>query len=182
MPKAVVKLPNGTTVEIVGTYEEVQKLLAFYGLPHDLTKTRTAKKKAGPSVEPEHHEGSAGVPTQADLARLVNLVRTCDEAEGIETQVLDRASEVNRVLLPLYIAHEHMDDPFGLTTVEISTITADLGIRVFRQNVLRGLTGSGARYVLGDRVRRKGQATRYRLNRRGVQYIKEVIRGGENAQ
>lgn len=174
MPKAVVKLPNGTVVEIDGTQEEVQKLLEFYGLPSEPAKKKpSAAKQAASKAEPP-----PATPTEADLARLVNLVRTCDEAEGIETQILDRASEVNRVLLPLYIAHEYMDDAFGLTTVEIASITTDLGIRVFRQNALRAVTGSGARYVIGDRVRRRGQATRYRLNRRGVQYLRGVIRGG----
>jgi hypothetical protein len=121
-------------------------------------------------------------PTQQDLATLINHVRTSADAEAIETNILDRTSEINRVLLPLYIAHKHMGDSFGLTTVEIAATTADLGIRVFRQNVLRALTGSGARYVVGDRVRKPGQATRYRLNRRGLQYMKEVLEGASGGE
>jgi len=181
MPKALVKLPNGTTVEIEGTHDEVQKLLVFYGLPGQPSKGKATKKGTTLPAASRSTTGQAGAPTDDDFSALVNLVRTCDEAEGIETQILDRTSEVNRVLLPLYIAHEYMDDAFGLTTVEISTVTTDLGIRVFRQNVLRAVTTSGARYVVGDRVRRPGQATRYRLNRRGVQYMKEVLKGGADA-
>jgi hypothetical protein len=181
MPKAVVKLPNGTVVEIEGSPEEVQRLLAFYGLPtQEPKKARATKRRVG-AVAAESM-AKKDVPTQEDLATLINLVRTSEEAEAIETNILDRTSEVNRVLLPLYIAHKHMGDSFGLTTVEIAAITTDLGIRVFRQNVFRALTGSGARYVIGDRVRKPGQATRYKLNRRGLQYMKEVLEGASGGQ
>jgi len=181
MPKAVVKLPNGTVVEIEGSPEEVQRLLAFYGLPTPLAKKTKATKSSTGAAAPVA-EGSKDAPTPQDLATLINLVRTSDEAEAIETNILDRTSEVNRVLLPLYVAHKHMNDAFGLTTVEIAAITTDLGIRVFRQNVLRALTGSGARYVVGDRVRKPGQATRYKFNRRGLKYMNQVLEGESRAE
>jgi hypothetical protein len=182
MPKATVKLPNGTIVEIDGSAEEVERLLAFYGFQGEAPRTQPERKKKGAAPSPKSDKDVSAAPTEANLATLVNLVRTCDEAEAIEAQILDRTSEVNRVLLPLYIAHEYMEDAFGLTTVDIAAITTDLGIRIFRQNVLRALKGSGARYVVSDRVRRRGQATRYRLNPRGTQYLKGVIRGGEDVQ
>ncbi len=181
MPKAVVKLPNGTVVEIEGSPEEVQRLLTFYGLPTlEPKKPKVSKRK--PTSAAADTIAKKDAPTPQDLATLINLVRTSEEAEAIETNVLDRTSEVNRVLLPLYLAHKHMGDSFGLTTVEIAAITTDLGIRVFRQNVLRAVTGSGARYVVGDRVRKPGQATRYRLNRRGLQYMKEVLEGASGGE
>lgn len=177
MPKAVIKLANGTIVEIDGSPEEIKNLLGYYGLGGE-----AARKKSVPVKSGSLRQGRGPtVPDEVELARLVNLVRTCEETEGIETHILDRPSEVNHVLLPLYIVHEQMDDAFGLTTVEIASVTTDLGIRVFRQNVLRTVKGSGARYVIGDRVRRRGQGTRYRLNRRGILYMRGVIRGGRNA-
>lgn len=180
MPKAVVKLPNGTTVEIDGSTEEVERLLEFYGLPAQGTKKRALSSEAATPSAPAAAGGSAS-PTEADLATLVNHIRTCEEAEAIEAHILDRTSEVNRVLLPLYVVHRYMGEAFGLTTVEISAVTTELGIRVTRQNSLRALKGSGGRYVTGDHVRKKGQSTRYKINRRGAQYMREVISGGANA-
>jgi hypothetical protein len=180
MPKALVKLPNGTTVEIEGSTEEVQRLLEFYGLPTEGTKRRPPAKET--TIPPVSAGGGASAsPTEVDLAGVVKHVRTSADAEAIEAHILDRTSEVNRVLLPLYVVHQYMADAFGLTTVEISAVTKELGIRVSRQNALRALKGSGARYVVGDRVRKKGLATRYKINRRGVQYMKEILSGGGDA-
>ncbi len=86
MPNAVVKLPNGTTVEIEGTEDEVQKLLAFYGLPSQAPKAKPTRKAAGTRETPRPSSAEGGTPTDADFAALVNLVRTCEEAEAIETQ------------------------------------------------------------------------------------------------
>jgi hypothetical protein len=182
MPKAAFKLPNGTQVEIEGTTEEVQRLLGFY-IDQPINESgpkKQSKIEPRSARKPKHPKD--GVPTNDDLATIVNKIKTCDETQAIESQILDRTSEVNRVLLPLYIVNQYMADAFGLTTVEISTITTDLGIKVFRQNALRALTSSGSRYVIGDRVRKTGQATRYKLNPRGVQYIKDILRGQSDGE
>ena len=183
MPKATVKLTNGTVIEIDGSQEEVQKLLQIYGAEVQKQKMMPPKKQSNVATKlTKASSSTTSRPTDEDFTEIVNLVKTCDEAEAIGAQILDRTSEVNRVLLPLYIINQYMDDVFGLTTVEIGTITTELGIRVFRQNALRALTTTGSRYVISDRVRKKGQATRYKINRRGVQYIKEVFSGDTNAE
>jgi hypothetical protein len=176
MLKATITLQNGTLVEIEGTPEEVQKLLQFYG---DQTATKSSPQRQH-KVKSSHIGDSTrvgnGIPTEEDLATIVNTIKTCDEAQEIRAQILDRTIEVNRVLLPLYIMNQYMADAFGLTTGEIETITIDLGIKVFKQNALRVFTRTGSDYVIGDRVRKSGQVTRYKLNRRGVQYIKETLK------
>ena len=172
MAKATLKLANGTLVTIEGTTEEIEKLLQVYaggaGEIPPKTKIPTPKVKS---------ESEALPKSSVDLMEIVNLVKTCDEAEAIEKQILDRTSEVNRVLLPLYIIHEYLKNAFGLTTTEIANVTTELGIRVSRQNTLRAIKYSGARYVIGDKPRKKGAASHYKLNRRGVQYMKSVIAG-----
>ena len=151
--KATFQLADGTTVLIEGSEKEIRKLLDFYDKPATLeTNPLDIKRKYSQKVISPKTKTDA--PTKSDLAEIVKWVRTCDEASKIQSQVLDSASEVNRVLLPLYIVHEYMKNSFGLTTVEIGIITTDLGIKVFRQNALRALTKTGARYVVGDRVRK----------------------------
>jgi len=108
------------------------------------------------------------------------LVKNCDEAESIENKILDKASQVNRTLLPLYIVHEHMDNAVALTSGDINKITTDLGIPIATPNASRTLSGTASRYVIGDQVRTKGQPVRYKLSHRGIQYIKSVITGVED--
>lgn len=175
MAKATLKLSNGTLVTIEGTTQEVEKLLETYaGRPEKIVAKAKAvatktKAKSGETAE-----------SRPDLMEIVNLVKTCDENEAIEKQILDRTSEVNRVLLPLYIIGEYQNNEYGLSTTEIAGVTTELGVRVSRQNALRVIKYSGARYVIGDKPRKKGSSSRYKLNRRGLQYMKSVIAGSAN--
>lgn len=75
-----------------------------------------------------------------------------------------------------------MNNDFPLTTIDIANITADLGIRVLRQNAYRSLTGSGSSYVITDNVRKHGVATKYKLNRRGEKYLHSVIHGNSDGE
>lgn len=183
MAKASLTLPNGTVVQIEGTVEEVQALLAHYGSgaaqspgKEDALAARK-RRKAKPSSNSSQPTGGADGGSTPNLAEIVNLTKTCDEAENIETQILDRASQVDRTLLPLYIVHEHLKNQFGLSSGDVSKITTDLGVPIATANASRTLSGTAAKYVMGDAVRKRGQAVRYKLSRRGVQYMKTVIAG-----
>lgn len=172
MAKAKLRLPNGTEVQIEGTAEEVQKLLTFY----DREAIKSAENS--PDQKPKRKIVTKGIQESSlDLANIVNITKDCDEADKIERHILDHTSQVNRTLLPLYIIHEHLDNDFGLTSGEISKITTDLGIPISQPNTSRVLSSTAARYVIGDKVKKKGQPVRYKLSRRGAQYIKEVLKG-----
>jgi hypothetical protein len=179
MAKAHLTFPNGTLVSIEGTPEEVQKLLAFYspsvtpGKANELSHARKGKQSSGAPVA---HTG------QPDVSQIVNLIKTCDQADAIETNILDRTSVVDRTLLPLYIVHEHLDNSVALTSGEISTITSDLGVPIATPNVSTTLSTTASRYVVGDKIRKQGNPVRYKLSRRGVQYMKTVIKGSENGK
>lgn len=190
MAKASLTLPNGTMVQIEGTTEEVRGLLQFYGAG-TVDAPPAARKPAAPSrvrrtkVERTSSKQTAGEGADSvpDLSEIVNLAKNCDEAEDIERQILDRASQVDRTLLPLYIVHEHLKNAFGLSSGEVGKITTDLGVPVSQPNASKTLSGTAAKYVIGDRVRKKGQLVRYKLSRRGLQYMQAVIGGksDENA-
>ena len=183
MAKALLKLPNGTAVTLEGTPEEVKHLLELYGgeaqtpaKPGTRTRRRRSSKTSSESTGPTEKQGDV----KPDLSQIVTLIKNCDEAEAIETQILDRAGQVDRTLLALYIVHEHLDNAFGITSGEINKITKDLGIPISQPAASRTLSGSASRYVIGDKVKVKGQAVRYRLSRRGVQYLQEVLAGNRN--
>jgi hypothetical protein len=182
MAKATIKLNNGTLVTIEGTVQEIEALLQIYGGSPEKATPQIPKRSTKPKNEPNTLPDSASEKSTFDMMEIINLVKTCDEAEAIEKQILDRTSEVNRVLLPLYVVHEYLKNAFGFSTTEIANITTELGIRVARQNALRVFKYSGARYVIGDKPRKVGSPTHYKLNRRGVQYMKSVIAGSPNEE
>lgn len=146
MAKASLKLPNGTVVTLEGTPEEVKHLLELYGgepTEASTTKRRTrSRKPRGRSPSLDQPKGkSEGKP---DLNEIVTLVKNCDEAEAIESQILDRAAQVDRTLLPIYIVHEHLDNAFGLTSGEVNKITRDLGIPISQPAASRTLSGTAS--------------------------------------
>ncbi len=174
MAKAHLTLPNGTQVLIEGTPEEVHRLLNLTaGATSDARSLAKVRKTA---KRPEAKVTSAEAE-RLDLTQIVNLAKDCDEADAIERNILDRTSMVDRVLLPLYVLKKHAGSSGGLTSGEISKITTELGVPVSQPNTSTALSGPASKYVMGDKVRRKGQPVRYRLSRRGEQYLAAVIRG-----
>jgi hypothetical protein len=194
MAKAALTLPNGTVVQIEGTTEEVRALLDVYGtgaasaqrpvaaVATAVARGRRRSKKPQLAAQPTAEDATGGAAP--NLAEIVNSVKTCEEAENIEKQILERVSQVDRTLLPLYMVHEHFGNRVGLTSGEINKITADLGVPVSQPNASRTLSSTAQKYVIGDVVRVKGQTVRYKLHRRGVNYLKAVIAGkaDENAE
>lgn len=175
MAKASLTLPNGTVVQVEGTTDEVQRLLEFYGGKPNPVAKKQARKATAKVTANSFAENLA-----VDLAKIVNLAKDCDEADSIETQILDRSSQVDRTLLPLYIVHEYQGNAFGLTSGEVRKVTTDLGIPISTPNASNTLSGTASRYVIGDKVKKRGQAVRYKLSRRGVQYMKAVLKGTES--
>lgn len=181
MAKATITLTNGTEVVIEGSPEEVQQLLEFYsGEP--IASGSRSKKVAGKKTNTKkttakkRQTKGADTPT-VDHAEIVNLVKTCDEAEKIEENILDRTAVVDRTLLPLYIVHEYLGNALALTSGDVNKITTDLGIPVRTPHASTALSKTASKYVIGDQVRKKGRTIRYKLSRRGVQYMKSVVNG-----
>ena len=179
MPKASLTLANGTVVTIEGTAREVHELLSFYGP----ATSKPANGQAPKPPAPPAHQKPAAPPddktAEVDLMAIVNHVKSCDEAESIETRILDQTDQLARVMLPMYIVFEHMNNAHALTSGQISKVTVQLGVPVKLPNVSKTLSGSAAKYVIGDTVRKSGQAVRYKLSRRGHAYLKKIITDGK---
>lgn len=171
MAKATLKLPTGAEVHIEGTADEIKSLLTFYGAV-DAQPAKRIKKAEEPA------------PSSADevsLPEIINAIKNSDEAEQIEKNILDRTSQVDRALLPLFVVHEHFKNKIGLTTGDISQVCRQLGIPISTANVSHTLAGTASKYVVGDSVRKRGQPMKYKLTRRGVQYLRSVITGSNDA-
>lgn len=191
MAKAHITLPNGTVVAIEGTTDEIERLLTIYSdppsqptghsnQPRKFTQIKANNQRGEKKTSPDAPSSSSG--DQIDLMEIVNLVKTCDQSEAIENAVLDHLNIMNRVLLPLFIVHEHKGNSIGLTSGEIGKITKQLGVPVSQPNASRCLSGSAKPYVIGDSIRIKGQPVRYKLSRRGLQYFRECLTQKSNIQ
>lgn len=176
MAKASLTLPDGTTVLIEGSPDEIQKIISLHRPPEHEEKVKVSKKKTITKkiAKGDDPEG------ELDLSELVNVAKAADDFELIEKNILDRSSLVDRILLPLYIAHEHVSEHSSLTSGDISKFLSQLGVNIAQPNVAKTLSSTALKYVIGDKMRKKGQVVRYRLSRRGYQYITAVIQGKPN--
>lgn len=178
MAKASINLSNGTAVNLEGTAEEIIKLLTVYGGNANMAApvapaTTAIKQQRTEVIKPI--AGKGGTSDEVDLIGIVHQVKSCDVSEAIERTILDINTRIPRVLLPLYITHKYMGDAFGLTSGEITKITTQLGVPVSVSNASNCLSGAAAAYVMGDKVRKNGQAVKYKLSRKGVKFIEELL-------
>lgn len=181
MAKASLRLPNGTNVTVEGTPEEIQKLISFYG---GATTDSTLNTRERPR-QPRSKKIESATPNsqeEPDITKIVNFVKDSDESESIEKHILDRISVVDRTLLPLYIIHQHLGNSVGLTSGDINKVTSELGIPIATPNISNTLSGSASRYVMSDKTRKRGVPVRYKLSRRGLQYMKSVILGDSDGK
>ncbi len=173
MAKASLTLPNGTHINIEGTPEEIHKLIEFYGNSSVKTKKVTEK--------PKNKKGNSTDTSPGDyITQIINLIKDCEESDAIEENIIDSTGQVDKVLLPLYVSYAYLDNAVSLQSGEISKITKELGIPISQPNASRALSGTAARYIMGDRVRKARQAVKYKLNRRGFKYLKGVIQGKQD--
>lgn len=180
MANAKFTTPQGTLLEITGTPEEIQKFLKIYEgstLPASTTNKNPQKEKLS---QKRIKSNTSESKSEDILLEIVNKIKDCEDAKEIEENIIDRNSQVNKVLLPLYIIHEYFNDDVALQSGEISKITGDLGIRIKQPNVSKILSETASRYVMGDKVRKAKQPVKYKLNRKGQKYIKGVITGKQD--
>jgi hypothetical protein len=170
MPKATLVLKSGATVTIEGSTGEIHKLLQLH---NEGEVPATVSKHDGPK-KVDHRE--TAVP-EDPVTEIVNLIRSCDDAERIEEQILDKPNAVNRCLLPLHIVNLHFQNSSGLTTGQISAVTKELGVPISQANVAHTLAGAGGRFVMASSLRKPGVPVKYRINRRGINHVETVIKG-----
>ncbi len=175
MATSKIVLPNGTIISVDGNPEEIKKILSFYSQPSN--ETQNIKRKKSNSIKQrvniEHSDESE---TDA-VMEIVTSIKESEEAENIETNVLDRPSQIDRILLPLYVNQKYLENKYSLTTGEIAKVLVELGVPISVPNVSNGMTTSASKYVVGDKARKKGQAVKYKLSRRGFQYMSAVVSG-----
>lgn len=147
MAKSTIKLPNGTVITVEGTTSEVSRVLGGY-----VSKERpaTGKKPASGAKSSGDTGGSV------NILELVNAAKNADDFEQIEKKILDGASQVDRVLLPLFLSEREFEGVHKLTSNDIYKFLKEFGVNMALPNISRTLSGTAQKYVMGDKTRKKG--------------------------
>jgi hypothetical protein len=129
--------------------------------------THPANKK----VEP----GQTSTTSLDDLILpIVNKVGDCDESEEVQSKVLDQKSMEAKILLCFYISYKYFENAW-LTTGDIEKVTSGLGTKIAVGNVSNKIKGELRQYLESGAVRKRGQPTPYRLNRKGAKRFEEIL-------
>ena len=142
-------------------------------------------------VHPQHHEqvskkgNPKDSPKDTDISNssdltlpIVNKIADCDENEKIQSEVLDQKNMEAKILLCFFISQKYFDNTW-LTTGDVEKITSGLGTKITAGNVSNKITGGTRQYLESGAVRKKGQPTPYRLNRKGTKYFESLLNPNE---
>ena len=166
MAKSTITLPDGTIITIDGDAEEVKKIISIY--KNEITESFVTK---GKHVGEEKSEKF----TQDIILDVVNHIKDRKEVNIIEEKILNKSSQVDRALLPLYIADNLSGKPF-LSSGDIHSVLKELGIKIALPNIINTLRGTAVKYIMPDRQHKRGKGVvRYRISRPGKQYISKVL-------
>jgi len=172
MAKSTINLPDGTTITIDGSPEEIKKILSIYQMKNEGGIIKKRKSVTGVKSEEKSEEDS--------VLEIINYIKNCEEADAIEEKIFDRASQVDRVLLPLYVADKLESKPH-LSSGDIHSVLKELGIKIALPNISNTLRGTASKYVMGDRQLKKGAGVvRYQISRPGRQYITKILKDGQS--
>jgi hypothetical protein len=163
--------------------EYIDKKLAELRVSNQVTpgkngdsQRRNRRKKSAPTDRQIRTDD--GQVADAVLAQIIASVNDADNYDDIAKYVLDRADRTPRILMCFYFAHQHQTDP-AMTTGDVERFTSQLGVKIAQPNVAKVIRQSAGKYLTADRVRRRGHAVRYKINRRGIAAFEEIVAGGK---
>jgi len=169
--KANLVLPNGTKVEIDGSLSEVRRLLDNFSGPSPGAPQAPSKSRGKPTAKSRDNDEEEGSGAVGELA-IVNRIKEDESLQWLHA-IVDSRDMTRRILAPLYVAAEIDSRADGLTSGLISRIYTELGVRIDTANVSRELSGKAKKYVLADKVRRKGAPVHYKISRAGRAFLRQ---------
>lgn len=175
MTKSTIKLPNGTVITVEGSLEDVAQLLNLYGEQG----ASTASVGGGtPKVKKEvtKQAQASAVEGHVDVLTLVNITKDADDFDDIERKILDNASQIDRVLLPLFITERSFGASATLSSGDVYKFLKEFGINMALPNVSKTLSSSAIKYVMTSSTRKKGASNSYRISRKGKQYVEKRLK------
>ena len=169
MTKVTINRPK-TVIKIDGSPEEIKKILEIYGGANTSSKINNIKK----GYKSEKSSSDNGESTEDVVLKIVQEIRNGENSERIESNILDQSSQIDKVLLPLYIA-KHINNDIKLTSGDIYNVLRQLGIKMLLPNISKTLGKTGSKYVVPQNRRKKGTSGQYTLALKGEKYIASLL-------
>lgn len=133
----------------------------------------TTREKRQDQAERETREQESG----PDILKIATAIRDADNYSEIDENILKKNAQLPRILLCLHHA-SGVPGPDTLTTGQIQDVTSELGVQIKAQNVNNTITKQANRkYFAPQKVRKPGAKVPYKLNRRGIEAYKKVVKG-----
>lgn len=130
------------------------------------------------SAESTNKKDLSGETDAANSSKLIlsviNKIGDCEESEKIQSKVLDQKKMEAKILLCFFISYKYFKNTW-LTTGDIEKITSGLGTKIAVGNVSNKIKGELRQYLESGAVRKRGQPTPYRLNRKGSKRFEEIL-------
>lgn len=126
-----------------------------------------------PKLKKDSDDAKSGISSDLVLD-VINKIGEYEEGEEIQNKILDKTDMEGKILLCFYISYKYFKNTW-LTTGDIEKITSGLGAKTTAGNVSNKITAGLRKYLESGAVRKKGQPTPYRLNRKGVKRFEEII-------
>ncbi len=125
-------------------------------------KSKTTGKKA-----PAPEEG------EIDAAAIADAVKSSDHYKTIKNKILNKANQLNRILLSFYFT-EQLYDKKGLTTGDVEAITEALGAGIKSTNVSSQLK-KHSNLFNSRGERKRGSVVYYTLNKEGRERFENLL-------
>jgi hypothetical protein len=118
-------------------------------------------------------DAAEGEELMIDVPTIVKNIHESDSFEQIEQNILNKKSQLGRVLLASYFAHQVGQE--HLTTGDIEDITDELGVKIAQSNVSHCIADN-RKYFTAGTTRKKGAKVPYKLNRQGANTFEKLLK------
>lgn len=171
MAKSNITLPDGTTIKIEGSTTEISKILSVYKNNAETISLKKDQKTSTITSKRDKAEAK-----EADkIIEIVSAIKNSDYIEEIEMNILDKSSQVDRVLLPLYIVMHDFDNNISLSSTDIYKILKELGVHMALPNISRTLKKTGLKYIIPEKSTKKHESTSFNISLSGRKYIENLL-------
>lgn len=145
---------------------------------------KTRKRRKRKTVPKPRKSKAAGKKEKApaekgeiDTAAISDAVKSSDHYKTIKEKILNKANQLNRILLSFHFA-EQLYRKKGLTTGDVESITEALGAGIKSTNVSSQLKKHSNLFnARGERKR--GSVVHYTLNREGRERFENLLQSGK---
>ena len=152
---------------------KLNELIKEASIPKTKAPKKTTTRKGSPST-PKASRNTDNDESSVDIMTIVNTINETDYHDQIEEKILKKVNQLNRILLVFYFVHKLYSSSTTITTGDIEKITDQLGVKIKYQNVAKNIK-KNAKFFAADTVRKKGTATKYKINKKGIDEYDQII-------